>query len=406
MNKFFLFFLLLPFFSYKTPFAGDDVFFGDSITFGNELGSAQYTARWSAQYCVGVSSIERNFAASGASMIPGLVGGRPSFDINDVPAYQSSSNHIFVSYWVNDFLYGANPNAFAGQTLSAVNRILAKGWPAEKIVLCFNYLPESGPTTWPYLTHTIALEWLAALRSVQQSKGTSFLDFYTFVYNHPDKGTYSGDGIHPTAAWNTIMKDFALTNIEPPNPSLPVTLQSFSCRPFANKNVLTWTVAAEANVLKYEIEKSENGTSWLKAGEVASRGNSSNAVSYSFTDNIISATKKFYRLRIIDQNGTIKFSPVVAVKGNKSLTSSAVELSPNPVQSSLNLLIDALKKETLRVAIVDVSGRTHLTKQVAVEEGVNAVMVNTNTLPQGSYFIRVMNDANNGKGVTIKFVKQ
>lgn len=406
MNRFFLFFLLLPLFSYKPPVTGDDIFFGDSITFGNELGPLQYTARWSKQYANSVSSNEYNYAASGASMIPGLVGGRPSFDINNVPAYQSSYNHIFVSYWVNDYLYGATPSAFAGRTLAAVNGILAKGWPADKIVLCFNYLPESGSATWPHLTHAIAQQWLAALRGVQQQKGTSFLDFYTPIYNRSDKASYSGDGIHPTAAWNAIMKDYTLTNIEAPPPVLPVTLQNFSCKPLDNKNILRWTVAHESNVAKYEVERSENGTLWNKVGQVVSRGNSSDTYTYSFTDHVVSGTKRFYRLKILDQNGMMKFSQVIAVKANKSLTASHVELSPNPVQSTLNLLVDALKREKLFVSIVDIAGRTHLTKQIIADEGVNTVTLNTNQLPGGNYFIRIMNDAGNEKAISKKFVKQ
>src|ERR1043165_2467199 len=100
-------------FSFKKPNDnGTDFFFGDSITFGNELGSQQYTARWSKQYCNDIPSDEYNVARSGAAMTPGLNSGRPVFDINEVPAYQNTFRHIFVSYWVNDYLYGGTPGAF------------------------------------------------------------------------------------------------------------------------------------------------------------------------------------------------------------------------------------------------------------------------------------------------------
>ena len=228
MKKIFLFFLLLPFFSFKPTTNDQDIFFGDSITFGNELGTQQYTARWSTQYCNDIPTSEINDALSGASMTPGLNAGRPVFDINQVPAYQSSYRHIFISYWVNDYLNGGTPAAYAAATTKAVNGIIARGWPAAKIVLCFNYLPDTGPSIWPFMTHTIGQQWLAALRSVQQAKGTSFLDFYTPIYNRSDNASYAPDNIHPTAAWNSIMKQYAETNIESPSSILPVTLVNFS----------------------------------------------------------------------------------------------------------------------------------------------------------------------------------
>ena len=130
--------LLLFCFSF-TPFTNDeDIFFGDSITYGNELGPQQYTARWSTQYCQTFPTDELNDAYSGAAMTPGLNVGRPVFDINQVPAYQSKYRHIFVSYWVSDVIYGGTPAAYAAATTTAVNGIIAKGWPAAKIILCFN----------------------------------------------------------------------------------------------------------------------------------------------------------------------------------------------------------------------------------------------------------------------------
>lgn len=166
MKKLLLLFGLLSVFSFKPATTDYDVFFGDSITFGNELGPLQYTARWPTQYCNDVATYEVNGALSGTAITPGLNPSRPVFNIADVPAYQASCRHIFVSYWVNDYLYGGTTAAYAEATTAAVDGIVAKGWPAAKIVLCFNYLPES-PGTWVNMTDAKARQWLAALRGVQ-----------------------------------------------------------------------------------------------------------------------------------------------------------------------------------------------------------------------------------------------
>ncbi|HUC82448.1 MAG TPA: GDSL-type esterase/lipase family protein [Flavisolibacter sp.] len=405
MNKLFIVFLLLPLFSYKSTFSGEDIFFGDSITFGNELGPLQYTARWSSQYCAVVPSNEQNYAASGASMIPGLVGGRPSFNPSDVPNYQSSYNHIFVSYWVNDYLYGANPNAFAGRALAAVNGILAKGWPADKIVLCFNYLPESGSSTWPYLTHDIALQWLAALRSVQQNKRTSFLDFYTFIYNHPDKASYSGDGIHPTAAWNAIMKSYALTNIEAPVSTLPVMLQSFSGKSVGAKNILEWTVTQESDLRAYVVEKSVDGRNWLDIGSVNSLGATTQQRTYTFADDNARGLKQLYRLRMVDINGAAKASNIISISGVRPTVLSLAGLFPNPAGNKVNLLVDAPVKENITIMATDAVGRLIKTQRALVDAGSNTVQMDVAGLAKGSYLLRVSCEKD-CQPLTIKFVKE
>lgn len=405
MKKLFLFLLLVSCLSFRPTNNDLDIFFGDSITFGNELGSLQYTHRWSTQYCNAVPSDEINRALSGAAMTPGVAPlGRPTFNINDVPGYQGFCRHIFISYWVNDYLYSSTPAAFAAATAAAVDGIIARGWPAAKIVLCFNYLPESG-TNWPYMTHAKAQQWLAALRGVQQAKGTSFLDFYTLIYNRPDKDTYAPDGIHPSPAWNAIMKQYAQTNIEGPSTTLPVSIVNFSGLRQGAASVLKWTVAQEQNVDRYEIERSADGTAWTKAGEVASLGNAAAQRSYTFTDNGAAGLKQLYRLLAVDKNGTAKFSNVVIINGTKSAQLSLSDLFPNPAVSKLNLVVNAPAKETLTVELADALGRTVQAQKAAVEAGTNTVDVNTTAIKAGVYFVRLISQNGAVSGLQ-KFVKQ
>lgn len=403
MKKIFLLLLLIPIFSFRSVTVGEDVFFGDSITFGNELGLLQFTARWSTQYCTAVPTDELNEARSGASMATNAYN-RPVFDINDVPVYQSSYRHIFVSYWVNDYLYGSTPAAFAAATTTAVNGILAKGWPAAKIVLCFNYLPDS-PNTWIDMTNAKAQQWLAALRGVQQAKGTSFLDFYTLINNRPDKATYSPDLIHPTAAWNTIMKQYAQTNIESPSSSLPVSIVSFAGQRQGTATVLKWNVAQEQNVDRYEIEKSIDGSHWTRAGEVLSLGNTAAQRSYAFTDNAAAGAKQFYRLRSVDKNGAFKFSNVVIINGVKAAQLSLSGLFPNPAKANLSLLVESPVKEQVTIELVDPMGRIVKSQTQNLETGTNTLAVSVSSLSAGAYVVRV--NGQTGQNVSVgRFIKE
>lgn len=404
MKTFFLVLVLLPVLSFRTVNTDNDIFFGDSITFGNELQTQQYTARWPAQYCNAVSTNERNFARSGGAMTPGLNSGRPVFDINEVPAHQPDDAHIFISYWVNDYSYGGTPAAFAAATSAAVDGIIAKGWPAAKIVLCFNYLPASAPN-WPYMTDAIAREWLAALRGVQQAKRTSFLDFYTAIYNRPDNASYSGDYIHPTAEWNGIMKQLTQTNIEGPSNTLPASIISFSGQRQGSTTVLKWTVAQEQNVASYDIERSENGSAWTKIGSVNSNGNSIVQRGYSFTDNASNGTKQLYRLKTVDKNGAFKFSNVVVVNSGRPNVLSLGGLFPNPASAKLNVSVDAPAKDNVILQLMDATGRVVSTKNASVEGGSTTLEVNVAGLQNGSYFVKI-NSVSNHVSAVGRFVKE
>lgn len=404
MKKIFLLLALLPVFSFKTFTTDADIFMGDSITFGNELGALQYTARWPTQYCNDIATYEVNQALSGAAMTPGLNAGRPVFDIASVPGYNSSCRNIFVNYWVNDYLYGGTVASYVAATRVAVDGIIAKGWPAAKIVLCFNYIPES-PGTWIDMTHAKAQQWLAGLRSVQQAKGTSFLDFYTLIYNRPDKATYSGDLIHPTAAWNTIMKQYTQTNIEGPSTTLPVTFAGFSGQRQGGTNLLKWTVAQEQNVMRYEITRSEDGIAWTRAGEVATPGNTALQHSYSFADNTPGAGRQLYRLKAVDADGAVKLSNIVVVSGSKGASLSLGGLFPNPASSKLNVVVNAPAKEDVTVSLLDALGRPVKSRKEVIEAGASTLDLNVSDVRAGVYYIQLLSGTS-GTPLVERFVKE
>jgi hypothetical protein len=56
-----------------------------------------------------------------------------------------------------------------------------------------------------------------------------------------------------------------------------------SSRPTSTSVALTWTSTAEANMVKYSIEKSLDGSNWKKIGEVAANGTGPTASPYDYT---------------------------------------------------------------------------------------------------------------------------
>ena len=80
---------------------------------------------------------------------------------------------------------------------------------------------------------------------------------------------------------------------------LPVSLMDIKAALKGAAIEVAWNVASETGMVKYEIEKSSNGRSFTKIGEVAAL-NRSSVTPYSFFDQAPFTGSNYYRLRLID----------------------------------------------------------------------------------------------------------
>jgi hypothetical protein len=101
---------------------------------------------------------------------------------------------------------------------------------------------------------------------------------------------------------------------------------------------------------------------FVKIGEVASSGNSTTEQRYHFTDAEINKTGvRYYRLKIIDNDGSFRYSPVRPVVFNEEIK---WQVNPNPSAGVFNLLYQAGAGEPVSVAVYDLGGK--LVKQLSV----------------------------------------
>src|SRR5690606_6034315 len=88
---------------------------------------------------------------------------------------------------------------------------------------------------------------------------------------------------------------FEVVECEPINP-LPVSLMSFEGKRSPEGIVLDWKTASEKNNDRFEIQRSPDGKTFERIGTVAGNGNSSNVISYAFTDKSPGNGINYYRL--------------------------------------------------------------------------------------------------------------
>lgn len=191
------------------------------------------------------------------------------------------------------------------------------------------------------------------------------------------------------------------------NITLPVGLLSFNGYKDGSRNQLRWSTSTEQNNLGFEVQRSLDGVHYSSIGFVnslANGGNSNVTLNYAFTDNNVSGSKQFYRLRQADLNGGSKLSNIVLLKSDKPTLITLDGMFPNPAVSVVNMMIASPVRDKVLMTLVDMSGRTVLQKQLNVETGSNTLPVDVSGLAGGTYMVRLQ--SGNGEVSTGKLVKQ
>lgn len=183
---------------------------------------------------------------------------------------------------------------------------------------------------------------------------------------------------------------------------LPLELLSFKGRVEQRKNIIEWTTASERGVREYSIERSPNGTSsWIAIGSKPSAGDSQEKAFYALEDNT-PLPLGYYRLRSMDTDGKENLSKIIRLD-RKGGAFQALALFPVPTTAQLTIQFEAAAENPVEAVATDVSGRVVLRQIFETHKGLNTCLLDTASLPPGSYFLRL----DTGSDVTepMRFVK-
>lgn len=186
-------------------------------------------------------------------------------------------------------------------------------------------------------------------------------------------------------------------SIGPLNSPLPVNFIGL----MANRNLdntvqLKWDVSQEINVREYQVERSDNGTSFTTAGTIAAKGKSI----YAFSDQGSTRTV-FYRVKSVDIDGKTKYSGIVQLKGTSSDTyATGLMIYPVPAENDITIAHKKLERGA-RITVSSTTGRTM--KIIVPVVGTSNTMVNLNGMPAGLYFVQL--DDGKGGVQTTKLIK-
>ena len=191
-------------------------------------------------------------------------------------------------------------------------------------------------------------------------------------------------------AYNTGGNDtFSLKIIVGTN--LPIQLVAFKGKHVENGNLLSWNTANTSTAASFVLEKSIDGINFTSLKIIGN--NSTN--DYQFTDeSTINFTSVYYRLKMIDKDLTVTYSPIIVV--NKSMGNTTIEVYPNPAKRNEHINISLIAKQTEKanIIITNLEGKTISKKQINLVAGNNNFSLPTTDFAAGFYLVKCLNASN------------
>jgi hypothetical protein len=172
--------------------------------------------------------------------------------------------------------------------------------------------------------------------------------------------------------------------------TLPIELLQFEAVPEGSKVNLQWTTLSEINNDYFTLQRSFDGETVEDIGIVKGAGNSTEVLTYTFTDLKPLPGKVFYRLRQTDYDGHFTDSHWVVIE--VAATQHVLSVVPNPAHTNVELFYSLPFSEPCEVSIWDMNGRVVKKFNVSGREGLNRSRIDLSDVPAGIYLIRLAGD--------------
>jgi hypothetical protein len=171
---------------------------------------------------------------------------------------------------------------------------------------------------------------------------------------------------------------------------LPVTLTSFSAAVQGTGVGVNWATASEQHNAGFEVQRSADGVAFSTLSFVAGAGTTQGAHPYQYLDAAPLRTTAYYRLKQLDTDGTFAYSAVVAVQATLAQVASPVlSFYPNPTTDRATLAWDGSAAATGRWFLTSTTGRVIHAETLAQQAGPNALALDLQAYPAGSYVLTV-----------------
>lgn len=171
---------------------------------------------------------------------------------------------------------------------------------------------------------------------------------------------------------------------------VPIKLSGFTCVADNSNAILNWQSAEETNASKYIVEYSNDGRNFQSIATLIAKGSNSQ---YNYIHFNVSGTA-FYRLKMMDKDGSYTYSEIRVVKFNGK---AGITIAPNPANDAVYIFTKGTVKS---VQIFSVDGQ--LLKSITNYKSGQAI--NISNLAASTYIMKTV--SSNNETHYARFVKK
>lgn len=179
------------------------------------------------------------------------------------------------------------------------------------------------------------------------------------------------------------------------NDPLPVRISHFRATQEACMVQLHWNSYDEVNFAGFQVERSPDGRHYVEVGNVKSLGGSQ---SYDWLDATPPSQKNYYRLKMVDLDGTHQYSSMI--EGSTNCSTLRYHPYPNPVEEDVMTIPGLLPGDGVELYASD---GTMVFRKIVPSENPEKVYLNKNT--PGIYILKVL-ESKTGNMHTVQIVQQ
>ncbi len=169
---------------------------------------------------------------------------------------------------------------------------------------------------------------------------------------------------------------------------LPVSKLEVSVSLNGGISNIKWAASNEINASYYCLQISNNNINYADTDSLFATGNTSLLRSYNLQHNTSNCTGRlFYRIKLVNQNGTFKYSNTVVVNLNSDLK---VAVWPNPFAEKVMVKISLKASQKVVFTIIDVKGSVIKHGNLSLPKGINQFNIGgLQLLQKGTYLLEL-----------------
>lgn len=183
--------------------------------------------------------------------------------------------------------------------------------------------------------------------------------------------------------------------------TLPIKLEYIKGQKGSSSNALNWKVTCLSSNITMELERAADTRNFKTVSTIKATQERCNQP-FDFNDVQPLLGKNYYRLKMIDIDGKISYSPIVVViNGSNGLV--FVGMYPSIVKGLSTLSVSATKPTAIETRISDMTGKVIKTTKQNIPSGSSMITVDCGNLAPGVYNLTGISE--DAPAQTIRFVK-